>query len=117
MTGASYKSYCPVAMAAQILCTRWTVLILRELLLGTSRFNDLRCALPRLSPTLLSKRLKDLEAAGILRRASDGKVPDQHEYRLTAAGLALKPVVYAVASGATAGSAQPTPLPISTCII
>src|SRR5262249_37478792 len=53
-------------------------------------------ALPRLSPTLLSKRLKELEAAGILLRASDGKGPDLHEYRLTEAGLALKSVVYAV---------------------
>jgi DNA-binding HxlR family transcriptional regulator len=96
MAGASYKSYCPVAMASQILCTRWTMMILRELLLGTSRFNDLRRALPRLSPTLLSKRLKDLEAAGILQRASDGKGPDHREYKLTNAGLALKSVVYAV---------------------
>jgi DNA-binding HxlR family transcriptional regulator len=84
-------------MASQILCTRWTILILRELLLGSSRFNDLRRALPRVSPTLLSKRLKELEAAGILKRAGDGKAPDhQHEYKLTDAGRALGSVVYAV---------------------
>jgi DNA-binding HxlR family transcriptional regulator len=96
MTAASYKSYCPIAMAAEILCTRWTILILREILLGTSRFNDLRRALPRLSPTLLSKRLKELEAAGIVQRASDGKGPDLHEYKPTEAGLALRSVVYSL---------------------
>src|SRR5690349_2112838 len=95
MTG-SYKSYCPVAMGSEILCRRWTMLIVRELVLGTSRFNDLRRALPRLSPTLLSKRLKELEAAGILQRASDGKGLDLHEYKLTEAGRALRSVVYTV---------------------
>lgn len=65
MTEAS-KSFCPVAMASEILCTRWTMMVLRELLLGTTRFNDLRRGMPRMSPTLLSKRLKELEAAGSL---------------------------------------------------
>ncbi|HVK92380.1 MAG TPA: helix-turn-helix domain-containing protein, partial [Mycoplana sp.] len=52
---ASYGQFCPVSMAAEILCTRWTVLVLRELLCGTTRFNDLRRGVPRMSPTLLSK--------------------------------------------------------------
>jgi DNA-binding HxlR family transcriptional regulator len=95
MTEAS-KSFCPVAMASEILCTRWTMMVLRELLLGTTRFNDLRRGMPRMSPTLLSKRLKDLEAAGILERVADAKGPDLYEYRLTAAGRALKPVVDAI---------------------
>src|SRR5579871_4936378 len=96
MTEASYKSFCPVAMASEILCTRWTMMVLRELLLGTTRFNDLRRGMPRMSPTLLSKRLKELEAAGILERVADAKGPDLYEYRLTAAGRALKPVVDAI---------------------
>jgi DNA-binding HxlR family transcriptional regulator len=95
MTEAS-KSFCPVAMASEILCTRWTMMVLRELLLGTTRFNDLRRGMPRMSPTLLSKRLKELEAAGILERVADAKGPDLYEYRLTAAGRALKPVVDAI---------------------
>jgi DNA-binding HxlR family transcriptional regulator len=68
MTDTSYKQFCPVAMAAEVLCTRWTVVLLRELVAGSTRFNELRRGVPRMSPALLSKRLKDLEAAGILTR-------------------------------------------------
>src|SRR5881227_1302828 len=61
MTESSYGQFCPVAMAAEILCTRWTVVVLRELMAGSSRFNDLRRGVPRMSPALLSLRLKELE--------------------------------------------------------
>lgn len=89
--GASYGQFCPVSMAAEILCSRWTVLVLREMLAGTTRFNDLRRGVPRMSPSLLSKRLKELEAAGVvLPVATPGGVT---EYRLTAAGEDLRPVV------------------------
>ncbi len=64
MTG-SYKQFCPVAMAAEILGTRWTLVLLRELVAGSTRFNEFRRGVPRMSPALLSKRLKDLEAAGL----------------------------------------------------
>src|SRR5690606_3397915 len=63
---ASYGQFCPVAMAAEVFCTRWTPLILRELLCGSRRFNDLRRGVPRMSPSLLSKRLKELAQAGII---------------------------------------------------
>jgi DNA-binding HxlR family transcriptional regulator len=63
---AGYGQFCPVAMAAEILCARWTVLIVRELICGTTRFNDLRRGVPRMSPALLSKRLKELEQAGVI---------------------------------------------------
>lgn len=96
MSEGSYKQFCPVAMASEILCTRWTLMLLRELLLGTSRFNDLRRGLPRMSPALLSKRLKGLEAAGVLMRSKPAKGSDLYEYNLTEAGLALKPIVDAV---------------------
>ena len=66
MDQAGYGQFCPVAMAAEIVCTRWTALLLRELLCGNHRFNDLRKGVPRMSPTLLSKRLKELEDAGII---------------------------------------------------
>ena len=86
-----YGQFCPVSMAAEIFCSRWTPLILRELLAGTSRFNDLRRGMPRMSPALLSKRLKELEKAGIVSvvRGKGGAV----EYRLTSAGEDLRGVV------------------------
>ena len=68
----SYGQFCPVAMAAEIVCSRWTALVLREMLCGTTRFNDLRRGVPRMSPTLLSKRLKELEDAGVIVGEADG---------------------------------------------
>ncbi|GAM97619.1 transcriptional regulator of HxlR family [alpha proteobacterium U9-1i] len=92
MTQGSYKQFCPVAMAAEVLCTRWTIIVLRELVSGSTRFNDLRRGVPRMSPALLSQRLKELEAAGIVTRTSGkGGV----EYHLTDAGRELEPIVMA----------------------
>lgn len=96
MAQSGYKQFCPLAMASEIICTRWTLMLLRELLLGTSRFNDLRRGLPRVSPALLSKRLRDLELAGVVRRVAAHEGSETLEYRLTEAGQALKPVVDAV---------------------
>src|SRR2546421_6455184 len=95
MAQGSYKQFCPVAMAAEILCTRWTVLLVRELMAGSTRFNDLRRGVPRMSPALLSQRLKELDAAGIVCRQSSPTEPGVFEYRLTAAGQELEPVVEA----------------------
>lgn len=92
----SYGQFCPVAMAAEILCSRWTVLVLRELLAGSARFNDLRRGLPLMSPTLLSKRLKELEEAGVISCARRGGRGGAVEYRLTAAGEDLRGVVMAI---------------------
>jgi len=96
MTQASYKQYCPVAMASEIVCTRWTMVLLRELVEGSTRFNDLRRGVPRMSPALLSKRLKDLEQAGVVMRIALANEPGLYEYRLTRAGLDLNAVVNAV---------------------
>jgi DNA-binding HxlR family transcriptional regulator len=96
MAEGSYQQFCPVAMAAEILCTRWTMLILRELVAGSTRFNELRRGVPRMSPALLSKRLKDLEAAGVVARTRVPGEPDAWAYTLTAAGQALGPVIEAV---------------------
>jgi DNA-binding HxlR family transcriptional regulator len=68
MSNASYGQFCPVAMAAEILCTRWTMVVLRELMAGSTRFNELRRGVPRMSPALLSQRLKELEQAGLIAR-------------------------------------------------
>jgi DNA-binding HxlR family transcriptional regulator len=87
-----YGQFCPVAMAAEVICARWTPLILRELLCGSTRFNDLRRGVPRMSPTLLSKRLKELEQAGVVETRATGQAGIV-EYHLTQAGQELRPIV------------------------
>ena len=96
MTDGGYNQFCPVAMAAEVLGARWTLLLLRELVSGSTRFNDLRRGVPRMSPALLSKRLKELESAGTVSRAPVSGEPGLHEYRLTDAGRELKPVIEAI---------------------
>lgn len=93
MSDGSYNQFCPVSMAAEIICSRWTLLVLRELVLGSTRFNELRRGLPSMSPALLSKRLKELEAAGIVARVAAEREPGVLEYRLTEAGMELRPIV------------------------
>jgi DNA-binding HxlR family transcriptional regulator len=91
-----YKQFCPVSMAAEVICTRWTVVLLRELVAGSTRFNDIRRGVPKMSPSLLSKRLRDLESAGVVeRRAVPGDAGVQ-EYLLTDAGHELRAVVEAI---------------------
>ncbi|HEV8391791.1 MAG TPA: helix-turn-helix domain-containing protein [Dongiaceae bacterium] len=89
---AGYGQFCPVAMASEIVCSRWTPLILRELLSGSVRFNDLRRGVPRMSPTLLSKRLKELEQAGVIETRATGQ-SGIVEYHLSQAGQELRPLV------------------------
>jgi DNA-binding HxlR family transcriptional regulator len=96
MTEGSYHQFCPVAMAAEVLGTRWSLLVLREMIAGTTRFNDMRRGVPRMSPALLSKRLKEFEIAGVIVRAPVSGEPGVFEYRLTEAGRELKPVIEAI---------------------
>ncbi|MCU0904006.1 MAG: helix-turn-helix transcriptional regulator [Tabrizicola sp.] len=91
---SSYGQFCPVSMASEILCSRWTIVLLRELLCGSTRFNDLRRGLPRMSPTLLSKRLKELELAGVVRTVPTAG--GAHEYQLTDSGEELRPIVLGI---------------------
>lgn len=93
MPDHSYHQFCPVAMAAEILCTRWTMLLLRELICGSTRFNELRRGLPRMSPALLSQRLKELEEAKIVERRPVENEPWIDEYHLTESGLELRPLI------------------------
>jgi DNA-binding HxlR family transcriptional regulator len=94
MTHGSYKQFCPVAMAAEILCTRWTVVLLRELMAGSTRFNDLRRGVPRMSPALLSQRLKELEGHGVIKRTPTIRDPGVFEYTLTQSGKDLEPLIF-----------------------
>ncbi len=96
MTNASYRQFCPVAMAAEVLCTRWTIVLLRELVAGSTRFNELRRGLPRMSPALLSKRLRELEMSGVVERERISGSPETFAYRLTDAGRDIQPVVEAI---------------------
>ncbi|WP_141581075.1 helix-turn-helix domain-containing protein [Actinomadura sp. WMMA1423] len=88
--GASYYQFCPVAKAMELLDERWTLLIVRELLAGSERFNEVRRGVPRMSPTLLAKRLNQLVRAGIVEKRDD-------RYVLTPAGEELRPVAEALA--------------------
>jgi DNA-binding HxlR family transcriptional regulator len=87
-----YGQFCPVAKAAEILGERWTILIVRELLLGVSRFSDLQRALAQISPALLTKRLNQLVDCGLLIRQTAPGQP-RAEYQLTDAGKELQEVV------------------------
>ncbi len=93
MPDHSYHQFCPVAMASEILCTRWTVLLLRELLCGSTRFNELRRGLPRMSPALLSQRLKELEEAKIVEKRPVEGENWVNEYHLTESGQELRPLI------------------------
>ena len=87
-----YGQFCPVAKATELLAERWTLLIIRELLMGSRRFNDLKRGVPLMAPSMLSQRLKSLADGGIIvrERSTDGH---SYEYRLTAAGEELKPLI------------------------
>ncbi|HCO53795.1 MAG TPA: transcriptional regulator [Pelagibacterium sp.] len=96
MTEASYHQFCPVAMASEILGARWTIVLLRELCAGSTRFNDLRRGVPRMSPALLARRLRELEQHGVVERRLVRRTPELYEYVLTEAGQGLRDVVMAV---------------------
>jgi DNA-binding HxlR family transcriptional regulator len=96
MAQPGYKQFCPLAMAAEVLCTRWTMVLMRELIAGSTRFNDLRRGVPKMSPTLLSQRLKELEQSGIVERRRLQSEKGVFEYRLTEAGRDIGPVVEAM---------------------
>lgn len=86
-----YGQFCPVSLAAEIFARPWTPLIIRELLTaGSARFNDLRRGMPTISTSVLSRRLTELAAAGVVERVD---TESGAEYSLTSAGEELRPVV------------------------
>jgi DNA-binding HxlR family transcriptional regulator len=114
---AGYGQFCPIAQAAQILTERWTPLVLRELILGSTRFNDLRRGVPLMSSSLLSQRLKFLERAGVVERrpAASGR---GFEYHLTDAGRELEPLIMLMGEwGARWARSRLEPEDLDVCLL
>jgi DNA-binding HxlR family transcriptional regulator len=92
-----FGQFCPVAIASEVLAERWTPILVRELLAGAEQFNEIHRGLPLISRALLARRLRELEAAGVI---SIEALPSGrgHRYRLTEAGAELRPVIEALAA-------------------
>lgn len=87
---------CPIQRAANVLEGKWTMLILRELLVGTKRFGELRAEIPGVSPKTLTERLRILEEQGILARKIYPEIPPRVEYSLTNMGETVRPIIEAM---------------------
>ena len=92
-TMRTYGDRCGVARALDVIGERWAMLVVRELVLGPKRFSDLRAGLPRVAPDVLSQRLRELEAAGVLRRTKLPPPGGARVYELTEWGQELEPLV------------------------
>ncbi len=100
----TYAQYCPISRSAELLGDRWTIHIVRDLLTGTTRFNELISGNPGLSRALLSRRLQQLKRAEIISQDASGR------YHLTASGRDLEPVVFGLATwGARWTFGEPVP--------
>jgi len=97
VTQRSYGQFCAAAKALDVIGERWTLLVVRELLLGPRRFTDLLAALPGLGTSLLASRLKQLEAAGVIRREQLPPPAGSRVYQITDTGLGVGLVVKALA--------------------
>jgi DNA-binding HxlR family transcriptional regulator len=102
----TYGDRCGIARALDVIGERWALLVVRDLLLGGKRFSDLRAGLPRVSPDVLSQRLRELEAAGVLQRRRLPPPAASQVYELTDRGRELEPVVLALGRW---GSRTPVP--------
>src|SRR5262245_16404906 len=89
-TVKTYSDYCPIAMGAEAIGDRWSPLVLRELMVGATRFSDIHRGVPRMSRTLLAQRLRQLERAGLVERRPGPT------YHLSEAGQELQPIVFAL---------------------
>jgi DNA-binding HxlR family transcriptional regulator len=87
---------CPVCATAEVVCGKWTLLVIRDLAAGRSRFCELERSLQGISPRTLSLRLRALEDEGIVERQTYPEVPPRVEYALTVKGLALIPIIEAM---------------------
>ncbi len=104
----SYSQYCSVAKALDVVGDRWTLLIIRELILqGPSRYTDLRGALPGIATNMLAERLRELEAAGLVRRVAAEPPVATTLFQLTEAGAELEPVLNTLGAWGVRYMAQP----------
>lgn len=93
----SYDQFCPIAQTLDIIGERWTLLILRDLLFGKTKFSEFQSGSPRIPTRVLSERLKKLQANGLVEREVYSQHPLRAGYRLTQKGLSLKPVLGVIA--------------------
>jgi DNA-binding HxlR family transcriptional regulator len=91
---------CPVKATTNILAGKWKVLIVWHLSFGSLRFAEIRDLLPRVSEKVLTAQLRDLERDGVITRTSDGRFPARVDYKLSAAGRDLIPIMQAMCSWA-----------------
>jgi DNA-binding HxlR family transcriptional regulator len=96
MKRRSYRQYCGLARALDVVGERWTMLIIRNLLLGQLRYSDLLRGLPGITTNLLAKRLREMEQHGLVERVSGPGTDAGHAYRLTSLGAGLEPAVHAL---------------------
>jgi len=87
------RSICPIAVTLDILGDKWTLLVVRDLLLGASRYNDFLEAPENIRTNILADRLKRLEEHGLIAKAAYQLRPMRYEYKLTEKGLALRPMI------------------------
>lgn len=97
MSYKGYGQYCPLSLAAEVLCERWTLLVISRVIDGCTRFNEIHRGVPRISATLLSQRLAQLERAGLITRTplAEGR---GYAYELTDAGRDLDPIIMSLAA-------------------
>jgi DNA-binding HxlR family transcriptional regulator len=100
----TYGDRCGIARALDVIGERWSLLVVRELLLGPKRFTDLRTGLPKISPDVLAQRLRELEQAGVLTRDTLPPPAASKVYALTDRGRDLEPVLHALGRW---GAAEP----------
>lgn len=113
----SHGQYCPIAKGAEVIGDRWTLLIVREMLFGVDRFNELERCLPGISRSVLAQRLKQLERAGVVER-TPGRSGRTVAYRLTQAGRELQPVVHVIGEwGASWAFPDPDPAELDTDLL
>jgi DNA-binding HxlR family transcriptional regulator len=111
-TTRTYGDGCPAAHALDLVGERWALLLVRDLLAGPKRFTDLRAGLPQASPNVVTQRLRDLEAAGVLARRHLPPPASASEYELTERGAALEPVLAALRRWGAASPDRPRDRPV-----
>lgn len=99
MSNDCYNQFCPVAKACEVLEPRWTLLILCEMWSGSSRFNEIRRGVPGISPTLMVKRLREMEEHGLITR-TENKATGDINYRTTKIADELEPIIHALGAWA-----------------